>query len=226
MQEKELTVLMPCLNEEKTIESCIAEAKKFIASSGINAEILVADNGSEDLSVKIAEENGARVVKISEKGYGNALRGGFAEAAGKYIIMGDCDESYDFEHLELFVSELRNGASLVVGNRFCGMQKGAMPFLHRYFGVPFLSWLGRVKFRCPIYDFHCGLRGINKEDFKKLDLRCSGMELATEMIAKASRAGCLIAQVPVFYRRDGRGGKSHLRTLRDGFRHLRYILRE
>lgn len=226
MQEKELTILMPCLNEEKTLAACIAEAKKFIASGGIETEILVADNGSEDLSVKIAEENGARTVKISEKGYGNALRGGIAEAAGKYIIMGDCDESYDFEHLELFVSELRNGASLVVGNRFCGMQRGAMPFLHRYFGVPFLSWLGRVKFRCSVYDFHCGLRGINKEDFKRLNLQCSGMEFATEMIAKASRAGYSVSEVPVFFRRDGRGKKSHLRTFRDGFRHLIYILRE
>lgn len=226
MQEKELTILMPCLNEEKTLADCISEAKKFIASSGIETEILIADNGSEDSSVEIAKENGARVVSVKEKGYGNALRGGIAEAAGKYIIMGDCDKSYDFEHLEAFVCALENGASIVVGNRFSGMQKGAMPFWHRHLGVPFLSWLGRVRFRCSIYDFHCGLRGINKEDFKKLDLRCSGMEFATEMIAKASRAGYLMSQVPVFYRCDGRGGKSHLRTVRDGLRHICYILKE
>lgn len=217
---------MPCLNEEKTLGGCIAEAKSFIEKSGVEAEILIADNGSEDMSAEIAERSGARAVKISKKGYGNALRGGIAAAKGKYIIMGDCDGSYDFENLDAFLEALRSGASIAVGNRFSGMEKGAMPLLHKYFGVPFLSWIGRLKYRCRIFDFHCGLRGINTADFKNLGLHCEGMEFATEMIAKASRAGLKMSEVPTFYRRDGRGGKSHLRTLRDGIRHLIYILTE
>lgn len=226
MQEKELTVLMPCLNEERTIASCIKSAEKFIQKSGADAEILIADNGSTDSSAKIAEKMGARVISISEKGYGNALRGGIKSAYGKYIIMGDCDESYDFEKLGLFLQNLRAGASFVIGDRFCDIQKGAMPFSHRYFGVPFLSWLGRVKFKCTVHDFHCGLRGINKADFEKLNLSCMGMEFATEMIAKASRAGLKIIEIPVTLRPDGRNGKSHLRTVRDGIRHLVYIMSE
>lgn len=224
--KRELTILMPCLNEEKTVVSCIDEAKKFIRKSGVDAEILIADNGSDDNSVKLAEENGARVVKAAQKGYGNALRGGIDACESEYIIMGDCDGSYDFENLEPFLQALRSGASLTVGNRFVKMEKGAIPFLHKHFGVPFLSWLGRAKYRCTVYDFHCGLRGINNADFKKLNLQCGGMEFATEMIAKASRAGLKISETPTFYRRDKRNGKSHLRTLRDGMRHLIYILSE
>lgn len=221
----ELTILMPCLNEEETLEACIDEAKEFISQSKVNAEILVADNGSADDSIRIAEKNGARVVSVSKKGYGNALIGGITSAAGRYIIMGDCDGSYDFKNIAPFLDALRHGASLAVGNRFAGMQVGAMPFWHKYFGVPFLSWLGRIKYRCQISDFHCGLRGINKSIFKKLNLQCGGMEFATEMIAKASRFGCTIVEIPVFYRCDGRNGKSHLHTLRDGFRHLIYIIK-
>lgn len=215
---------MPCLNEERTLGGCIAEAMQFISKNKINAEVLVADNGSSDNSAKIAAESGARVVMVKQKGYGHAIRGGIAAAAGKYIIMGDCDGSYDFEHSELFWEALRGGADIVVGNRFMQMEKGAMPFWHKHLGVPLLSLLGRLKFRCSIYDFHCGLRGINRAAFKKLKLRCGGMEFATEMIAAASRAGYVLREVPTFYRRDKRNGRSHLRTVRDGMRHLVYIL--
>lgn len=215
---------MPCLNEERTIVGCIDEAKRFIQKSGVDAEILIVDNGSCDRSVYLAEKNGARVVKAEQKGYGNALRCGIGAAEGEYIIMGDCDGSYDFENLEPFLNALRKGASLVVGNRFLNHEKGAIPPLHKYFGVPFLSWLGRVKYRCSICDFHCGLRGINAADFKRTELVCGGMEFATEMIAAASRAGYTMCNVPTFFRRDGRVGKSHLRTWRDGMRHLIYIL--
>lgn len=225
MQEKELTILMPCLNEECTIASCITAAKKFIQKSGADAEILIADNQSTDNSASIAKKMGARVVTVKEKGYGNALRGGIAASCGKYIIMGDCDESYDFENLEPFLQNLRGGASLVMGDRFADIQKGAMPFSHRYIGVPFLSWLGRVKFKCRVHDFHCGLRAINKADFEKLTLSCGGMEFATEMIAAASRARLFIAEVPTTLRPDGRANRSHLRTVRDGMRHLIYILK-
>lgn len=222
--EKELTILMPCLNEEKTIGGCIAAANKFISENNIDAEILVADNSSTDDSTLIAEKNGARVISVTEKGYGNALRGGIDAAEGKYIIMLDCDGSYDLDKAMVFFDALRGGVSIVVGNRFAKQEKGAMPFLHKYFGVPFLSALGRVKYGSRIMDFHCGLRGIKKDDFKKLNLQCGGMEFATEMIAKACRAGYKVAEIPIFYHRDGRGGKSHLRTLRDGIRHLAYML--
>lgn len=225
MCKKELTILMPCLNEERTIAACITAAARFIQKSGTDAEILIADNQSTDKSAEIAVQMGARVVNINERGYGNALRGGIGASRGKYIIMGDCDESYDFENLELFLNHLRNGVSLVMGDRFGDIQKGAMPFSHRYIGVPFLSWLGRVRFKCAVHDFHCGIRGLNKADFEKLNLSCTGMEFATEMIAKASRAGLSIAEVPVTLRRDGRGKGSHLRTVRDGMRHLVYILK-
>ncbi len=226
MQEKELTILMPCLNEEHTIAACINDAVEFIRKSGADAEILIADNDSTDNSVKIAQSLGVRVVTIEKKGYGNTLRGGIAAAEGRYIIMGDCDQSYDFVNLEPFLDELRNGASLVIGDRFGNIQKGAMPFLHRYIGVPLLSALGRLKFGCCVNDFHCGLRGINKTDFEKLDLKTEGMEFATEMIALAARADLEIKEVPTVLRPDGRGGKSHLRTIRDGMRHLIYILRQ
>lgn len=225
MREKELTILMPCLNEERTLAACIAEAKSFTEKACVDAEILIADNGSTDSSAKIAEECGARVVKVFQKGYGNALRGGISEAKGKYIIMGDCDGSYNFENCAPFLEALRAGAHLAVGNRFFSMEKGAMPFLHRYFGVPLLSFLGRVRFSSDVFDFHCGLRGIDARAFDSLNLQSTGMEFATEMIAKASRAHLTVVQVPIFFRRDKRNGKSHLRTLRDGIRHIIYILK-
>lgn len=226
MEKLELTILMPCLNEEKTIGECIKEAKMFIDESGINAEILIADNGSTDNSVAIAIENGARVVSVEDKGYGNALIGGINQAKGKYVIMGDCDMSYDFYHLENFVEKLREGYKLVMGNRFAGgIEKGAMPFSHRYIGVPFLSWIGRGKYKTDIVDFHCGLRGFDTEAALLLDLKCSGMEFATELIGSFARSGAKITQIPTVLRKDKRDCKPHLHTIRDGVRHLVYILK-
>lgn len=221
----ELTILMPCLNEEKTLAFCIGEAKKYISESGISAEILIADNGSTDRSPEIARECGARVVSVAEKGYGNALIGGINAAEGRYIIMGDCDKSYDFYHLDGFVAKLREGYGLVMGNRFRGgIEKGAMPFSHRYLGVPVLSLLGRLRFKTKVGDFHCGLRGFDREKALALGLSCGGMEFATEIIGKFSLSGEKIAEIPTPLRKDGRNGHSHLNTIRDGWRHLKYIL--
>lgn len=226
MEEIELTILMPCLNEEKTIAECINEAKRFIKENNINAEILIADNKSTDDSVRIATQNNARVITIKEKGYGNALIGGIKEAKGKYIIMGDCDMSYDFYDLGGFVEKLRQGNKLVMGNRFSGgIEKGAMPFSHKYVGVPLLSWLGRIKYKTNIIDFHCGLRGFERETALKLGLNCGGMEFATEIIGKFVKSGEKITQIPTVLRKDGRGHPSHLKTIRDGLRHLIYILK-
>ncbi len=220
----ELTILMPCLNEEKTITSCIEEARGYIEKSGIAAEILIADNGSTDRSVELAQAAGARVVHIADKGYGNALIGGIKAAAGKYVIMGDCDMSYDFGHLDGFMEHLRKGVPFVMGNRFGQIEKDAMPFTHRYFGVPFLSWIGRVRFHTKVKDFHCGIRGFDRDAAIGQNFQCSGMEFATEMIAKFALSGANIAEIPVPLRKDGRGGKSHIRDVRDGLRHLTYIL--
>lgn len=225
MSDIELTILMPCLNEEKTVAFCIEEAKRFISENSISAEILIADNGSTDNSPKIAEKHGARVVSVPEKGYGNALIGGIKAAKGKYIIMGDCDKSYDFYRLDGFVEKLRSGYPFVVGDRFAGgIEKDAMPFSHRYFGVPLLSLLGRIRFRTNVKDFHCGIRAFDREAALSLGLRCGGMEFATEIIAKFALSGADIAQIPVPLRKDGRNGKSHLRSIPDGLRHLKFIL--
>ncbi len=223
----ELTILMPCLNEEKTIGFCIDEARRFIDRSGISAEILIADNGSSDRSAEIAERMGARVVRVQKKGYGNALIGGINAAYGKYIIMGDCDMSYDFYHLDLFVQKLRDENALVMGNRFKGgIEKGAMPFSHKYFGVPALSLAGRIRYGTSVGDFHCGIRGFDREKALSLGLKCEGMEFATEIIARFVKSGVKIAEIPVPLRRDGRNAKSHLRSIPDGLRHLNFILFE
>lgn len=223
----ELTILMPCLNEEKTIGFCIDEAKRFIDKSGISAEILIADNGSTDHSVEIAESMDARVVRVEKKGYGNALIGGINAAYGKYIIMGDCDMSYDFYNIGEFVDKLRNGYALVMGNRFKGgIEKGAMPFSHKYFGIPALSLAGRIRYRTSIGDFHCGIRSFDREKALALGLKCEGMEFATEIIARFVKSGAMITEIPVPLRRDGRNAKSHLRSIPDGWRHLKFILFE
>jgi glycosyltransferase involved in cell wall biosynthesis len=221
----ELTVVMPCLNEAETVATCVRKAMGFLAESGISGEVLVADNGSTDGSQQLAEAAGARVVPISEKGYGNALMGGFVAARGKYIIMGDADDSYDFTNLMPFVEKLRQGADLVMGNRFAGgIAPGAMPPLHRYLGNPVLSFVGRLFFRSKIGDFHCGLRGFSRDAMLALNLQATGMEFASEMVVKSTLAGQRISEVPTTLAKDGRSRPPHLHTWRDGWRHLRFLL--
>src|SRR5271169_3591644 len=216
---------MPCLNEAETVATCVRKAIGFLAESGISGEVLVADNGSTDGSQALATEAGARVVPISEKGYGNALMGGIVAAEGKYIIMGDADDSYDFTNLMPFVNELRKGADLVMGNRFAGgIAPGAMPPLHRYLGNPVLSFIGRLFFRSPIGDFHCGLRGFSREAIRRTGLVAPGMEFASEMVIKATIAGLRIVEVPTTLSPDGRSRPPHLRSWRDGWRHLKLLL--
>ena len=220
----EFTILMPCLNEERSLAFCINEAKSFISNHNLKAEILIADNGSCDSSIEIARQNGARVISVHEKGYGSALIAGIRAAKGKYIIMGDSDGSYDFGDLKPFIDALRSGHSLVVGNRFKGgIEPRAMPLLH-HLGAPALSTIARWKFRCPVRDFHCGLRAFRKDDALRLGLQCTGMEFATEIIAAFSMSGAKICEVPTVLRKDLRGKKSHLRTFRDGLRHLKFIM--
>ncbi len=220
----EFTILMPCLNEADTLPLCIQEIQDYLISASLSAEILIADNGSTDDSPALAKALGARVINVSEKGYGNALLAGISAAKGRYIIMGDCDYSYDFSMLSPFVDALHDGCDLIIGNRFsCSMEPHAMPFLHRYFGVPFLSALARYRFHTTVHDFHCGLRGFPSDKIRALHLHCPGMEFATEMIAGFARTDSRIKEVPIHFRCDRRNGSSHLRTIRDGFRHLHYI---
>ena len=221
----ELTILMPCLNEALTLARCIAKARRFLDRSGIAGEIVVADNGSTDGSREIAAAEGARVVPVAARGYGAALIGGIASARGRYVVMGDADDSYDFSALDGFVAALRGGADLVMGNRFRGgIRPGAMPFLHRYLGNPVLSGLGRLFFGSPVGDFHCGLRAFRREAILPLDLRANGMEFASEMVVKATLARLRIAEVPTVLSKDGRDRPPHLRTWRDGWLHLRFLL--
>ena len=221
----ELTVVMPCLNEAETVATCVRKAVKFIADSGISGEVVVADNGSTDGSQQLAEDAGARVVDIQDKGYGNALMGGILAARGEYVIMGDADDSYDFTNLMPFIEELRKGSDLVMGNRFKGgIEPGAMPPLHKYLGNPVLSFVGRLFFRSKIGDFHCGLRGFRKDSAIALGLQATGMEFASEMVVKATLAKQKITEVPTTLRKDGRSRPPHLRSWRDGWRHLRFLL--
>jgi len=221
----ELTILMPCLNEAETLADCIDQARDFLARQRIDGEVLIADNGSTDGSIRIAEEHGARVVHVARKGYGAALMHGMRAARGTYLIFGDCDRSYDFSKLEPFVERLRAGYDLVMGNRFLGgITRGAMPWLHKYVGNPVLSYLGRLFFAVPVGDFHCGLRGLRRERVLGLGLRAPGMEFASEMIVRAALGGLSIAEVPTTLSRDGRSRPPHLRTWRDGWRHLRFLL--
>ncbi|WP_119389766.1 glycosyltransferase family 2 protein [Taklimakanibacter lacteus] len=221
----ELTILIPCLNEAETLATCIGKSKLFLEISGITGEVLVADNGSTDGSQKIAADMGARVISVPTKGYGAALWAGIKAAKGKFVIMGDADDSYDFSSLSLFVGKLRGGADLVMGNRFRGgIAPGAMPFLHRYLGNPVLSFLGRLFFDIHIGDFHCGLRGFDRERMTSLELRTTGMEFASEMIVRSALAGYRIEEVPATLAKDGRSRPPHLRTWRDGWRHLSFLL--
>ncbi len=222
----ELSVVLPCLNEAETLETCILRAQQAMRDANIPGEVIVADNGSTDGSMEIGERLGARVIRVQAKGYGNALMGGIAAAAGKYIVMGDADASYDFAHIPRFMQPLRGGADLVMGNRFTGgIQKGAMPAMHQYFGNPALTWLGRLFFRNrAVGDFYCGLRGFRKEAYERMGLRTTGMEFATEMVVKATLLNLHIAEVPTTLSPDGRSRPPHLRTWRDGWRTLRFFL--
>lgn len=220
----ELTILMPCLNEEKTVGLCVKEAAVYLENAGCTGEILVVDNGSCDGSAEVAQRAGARVVFCKEKGYGNALRFGMARAKGDFVIFGDCDMSYDFLHLEDMHRRLREDCDVVIGDRFVNPPtREAMPFSHRW-GVPVLSWMGRLRYGCDVKDFHCGLRGFRREPVAALELSSPGMEFATEFIGVSAQAGLRIGQVPVTLRPDGRDGKPHLRTVRDGLRHVRLML--
>ena len=221
----EVSVVMPCLNEAETLAICIEKARRAFRSHAIHGEIIVADNGSTDGSQSIAMQLGVGLVKVEPKGYGNALMAGISQAKANFIIMGDADDSYDFGTLAPFVEKLREGYDLVMGNRFSGgIKPGAMPILHRYLGNPVLSGIGRLFFHSPVRDFHCGLRGFTKDAYSRLDLQTTGMEFASEMVVKASLLGLRIAEVPTTLSPDGRSRPPHLRTWRDGWRHLRFML--
>jgi hypothetical protein len=221
----ELSIVMPCLNEVETLRACIEKAQRSLRENNILGEIIVADNGSTDGSQVLAASLGARVIHVSAKGYGNALMGGIAAARGKYVIMGDADDSYDFSNLRPFIEELRKGNDLVMGNRFKGgIKPGAMPLTHKYLGNPVLSALGRLFFQSPCSDFHCGLRGFSKAAVLELDLQTTGMEFASEMIVKATLRGMRIAEVPTTLSPAGRSRPPHLQSWRDGWRHLRFLL--
>ena len=221
----ELSIVMPCLNEAETLATCIEAARKFLARSGVNGEIVIGDNGSTDGSQQIAANLGARVVEIPMHGYGAALHGAIGAARGRYCIMGDSDASYDFEHLDDFLEKLRQGYDLVMGNRFKGgIRPGAMPWKNRLIGNPILSFIGRLFFHSQVGDFHCGLRGFTKHAYDSLDLRTTGMEFASEMVIGAQLKGLRIAEVPTVLSPDGRSHSPHLRPYRDGWRHLRFML--
>lgn len=221
----ELTIVMPCLNEAETIATCIRQARAFLESEEIVGEIVIADNGSTDGSQKIAIDLGARVIDVAEKGYGAAITGGIEAAQGTFIAMGDADDSYDFGTLGPFVKLLREGADLVMGNRFSGgIQPGAMPLLHRLIGNPVLSFIGRLFFKVKIKDFHCGLRAFRRDSILQLGLCTTGMEFASEMIVKSAISNLKISEVPTTLKKDGRSRPPHLRSFRDGWRHLRFLL--
>ncbi len=220
----ELTILMPCLNEAETLEACITKAFSFLKRHQINGEVLIADNGSTDGSLDVATQCRARVVHVASRGYGAALIGGINVARGKYVVMADADDSYDLQNLFPFLERLRAGDDVVVGNRFQGgIQRGAMPFLHRHFGNPVLSGVGRLFYGVPIGDFHCGLRGFSRAAILRLGLQNSGMEFASEMIVKAALWGLKLSEVPTKLSPDGRSRAPHLRTWHDGWRHLRFL---
>ena len=221
----ELSVVIPCLNEAETLAVCIRKSQKAMRECGIEGEVIVADNGSTDRSKEIAVENGALLVSVPVRGYGAALAAGFRAAHGRFLIMADGDDSYNFAHIPRFLESLRSGADLVMGNRFKGgIAPGAMPFLHRYLGNPGLSLLGRIIFKANCGDFHCGMRGLSKQAFEQLDLRTPGMEFASEMVVKAALKDMRIEEVPTTLEPDGRSRAPHLRTWRDGWRHLRFLL--
>jgi glycosyltransferase involved in cell wall biosynthesis len=224
----EVTILMPCLNEAETIAQCVEKARLGLERAKVRGEILIADNGSTDGSQAIAEKLGARVVAVKEKGYGSALRGGIQAAAGRWVIMGDADDSYDFSNITGFVEKLRSGYDLVMGCRLPigggTVAPGAMPWKNRWIGNPILSFIGRLFFRCPAHDFHCGLRGFSKTAYATMELKTTGMEFASEMVIKSTFKGLKITEVPITLHKDGRTRPPHLKPWRDGWRHLRFML--
>jgi glycosyltransferase involved in cell wall biosynthesis len=225
----ELSVVIPCLDEAETLATVIREARAALDRAGIRGEIVVGDNGSTDGSQEIARHEGARVVDVTERGYGSALMGAIAGSLGRYVVIGDADASYDFDAIPEFVAALRAGSGLVMGCRLPAgggrVMKGAMPVLHRWWGNPMFSWMVRQWFRAPIHDVHCGMRGFSRELYDRLELRCTGMEFASEMVIKAALARATIAEVPITLRPDQRVTRTaHLRTFRDGWRHLRFYL--
>ena len=224
----ELTIVMPCLNEAETLAACVQKARLGLERAGVQGEILVADNGSTDGSAALAERLGARVVLVQEEGYGSALRGGIEAARGNWIIMGDADDSYDFSRIEGFVEKFRERYDLIMGCRLPGgggtILPGAMPWKNRWIGNPTLSLIGRVFFGCPARDFHCGLRGFTREAYRKMDLKTTGMEFASELVIKATLKSLRIAEVPITLHPDGRSRPPHLKPWRDGWRHLRFML--
>jgi len=215
---------MPCLNEEKTVKKCIDKALKFIKEYNVDGEVLIADNGSTDESVNIIKETNARLVHIKKKGYGAALIGGIKNSRSKYIIMCDCDDSYDLDNLYPFLEKLREGYDLVMGSRYGGIEKGAMSFSH-YLGVKFLTGLGNVLYGTKLQDYHCGLRGFDRKKITNLNLECTGMDFASEIIIKCKKANYKIIQIKTKLFKDGRGRKSHLNTVRDGVKHVRCLLK-
>ncbi len=224
-EELELTILMPCLNEAETLETCIKKAKKSLEKNKIKGEVLIADNGSTDGSQEIARKNGARVIDVPRKGYGSALIEGTKAALGKYCIMGDADDSYDFSNIMPFVEKLREGYELVMGNRFKGgIEKGAMPWSHKYIGTPVISFIGRLFYHSKIGDFNCGMRGYNRQSILNLDLKCTGMEYASEMIVQANLNDLKIVEIPTTLKKDGRSRPPHLKSFSDGWRHLKFLL--
>jgi glycosyltransferase involved in cell wall biosynthesis len=225
MSDLTVTILMPCLNEAETLAFCVRQAVTALRDNNVAGEVVVADNGSTDGSQKIATDEGARVVNVPTRGYGAALIAGIEAARGKYVLMADADASYHFEHLPRFLPKLDEGYDLVMGNRFSGsIEPGAMPPLHRYLGNPVLSSIGRIFFRIPVRDFHCGLRAFRRDPILALNLRTTGMEFASEMVVKSSLAGLRMTEVPTTLSPDGRSRPPHLRSWRDGWRHLRFLL--
>lgn len=224
----DLTILMPCLNEAETIVACIEKAKRGLERAGVSGEVLIADNGSTDGSIELAEKHGARVVRVAAKGYGNALRGGIEAALGRWLLMGDADDSYDFSEAPRYVEKLREGCDMVMGCRLPAgggtIMPGAMPWKNRWLGNPTLSFLGRLFFRTPIRDFHCGLRAFTRDAYDRMETKTTGMEFASEMVMKASIGGMRVAEVPITLHKDGRSRPPHLKPWRDGWRHLRFML--
>lgn len=223
----ELTILIPALNEEQTIGTCVKKAKKFLETNNIEGEVLVANNNSVDNTENIAKSEGARVILVEKCGYGAALIEGSKQAKGKYTIMGDADDSYNFLELEPFLNELYKGYDIVIGNRYKGkMEKGSMKISHKYIGTPIISMIARNLYHIPVGDFNCGLRGYNTQKINDLNCTASGMEYATEMLIKARNANLKITEIPINFYKDKRNKKSHLRTVRDGYRHLKTIIKE